>query len=67
MARLDRCRIGIPRELSEIHIQPWLNEGSLTCDPSFNCAPIHACYRVILINKFLETFYIIRGAFWCVF
>ena len=32
MARLDRYRIGIPRELSEIHTQPWLSEGSLTCD-----------------------------------
>ena len=26
-------RIGIPWELSEIHTQPWLSEGSLTCDP----------------------------------
>ena len=32
MARLDRYRIGIPRELSEICTQPWLSEGSLTCD-----------------------------------
>ena len=32
MARLDRYRIGIPRELSEIRTQPWLSEGSLTCD-----------------------------------
>ena len=31
--RLDRYRIGIPRELSEIRAQPWLSEGSLTCDP----------------------------------
>ena len=30
MARLDRYRIGIPRELSEIRTQPWLSEGSLT-------------------------------------
>ena len=43
--RLDRYCIGIPRELSEIRTQPWLSEGSLTCnpchhrDPSFNCAP----------------------------
>ena len=29
MARLDR----IPRELSVIRTQPWLSEGSLTCDP----------------------------------
>ena len=28
MARLDRYRIGIPRELSEIRTQPWLIEGS---------------------------------------
>ena len=33
MARLDRYRIGIPRELSEIRTQPWLSEGFLTCDP----------------------------------
>ena len=32
MARLDRYRIGIPRELSEIRTQPWLSEGSLTCN-----------------------------------
>ena len=31
--RLDRYHIGIPRELSEIRTQPWLSEGSLTCDP----------------------------------
>ena len=31
--RLDRYRIGIPRELSEIRTQPWLSEESLTCDP----------------------------------
>ena len=31
--RLDRYRIGIPRELSEIRTQPWLCDGSLTCDP----------------------------------
>ena len=31
--RLDRYRIGIPWELSEIRTQPWLSEGSLTCDP----------------------------------
>ena len=31
--QLDRYRIGIPRELSEIRTQPWLSEGSLTCDP----------------------------------
>ena len=37
MARLDRYRIGIPRELSEIRTQPWLSEGSLTCDPNTLC------------------------------
>ena len=43
--RLESYRIGIPRELSEIRTQPWLSEGSVTCDPchhkdpSFNCAP----------------------------
>ena len=40
MARLDRYRIGIPRELSEIRTQPWLGEGSLTCDPSHHRGPI---------------------------
>ena len=38
--RLDRCRIGIPRELSEIRTQPWLSEGSLTCDPCHHRGPI---------------------------
>ena len=38
MARLDRYRIGIPRELFEIRTQPWLSEGSLTCDRSLKCA-----------------------------
>ena len=28
--RLDRYRIGILRELSEIRTQPWLSEGFLT-------------------------------------
>ena len=40
MARLDRNRIGIPRELSEIRTQPWLGEGSLTCDPCHHRGPI---------------------------
>ena len=31
--RLDRYRIGIPRELSEIRTQTWLIDGSLTCNP----------------------------------
>ena len=38
--RLDRYRIGIPRELSEIRTQPWLSEGSLTCDPYHHRGPI---------------------------
>ena len=38
--RLDRYRIGIPRELSEICTQPWLSEGSLTCDPYYHRGPI---------------------------
>ena len=38
--RLDRYRIGIPRELSEIRTQPWLCEGSLTCDPCHHRGPI---------------------------
>ena len=40
MARLNRYRIGIPRELSEIRTQPWLSEGSLTCDPYHHRGPI---------------------------
>ena len=40
MARLYRYRIGIPRELSEICTQPWLSEGSLTCDPYHHSGPI---------------------------
>ena len=40
MARLDRYLIGIPRELSEIRTQPWLSEGSLTCDPYHHREPI---------------------------
>ena len=39
--RLDRYRIGIPRELSEIRTQPWLSEGSLTCDPQ--CLMTNKC------------------------
>ena len=38
--QLDRYRIGIPQELSEIRTQPWLSEGSLTCDPYHNRGPI---------------------------
>ena len=40
MARLDRYRIGIPRELSEIRTQPCLHEGSLSCDPYHHSGPI---------------------------
>ena len=38
--RLDRYRIGVPPELSEICTQPWLSEGSLTCDPYHHRGPI---------------------------
>ena len=38
--RLDRYCIDIPQELSEIHTQPWLSEGSLTCDPFHHRGPI---------------------------
>ena len=38
--RLDRYRIGIPRELSEIRTQPRLSEGSVTCDPCHHSGPI---------------------------
>ena len=38
--RLDRYRIGIPQELYEIHIQTWLSERSLTCDPCHHRGPI---------------------------
>ena len=37
--RLDRYRIGIPRELSEIRTQPWLSEGSVTCNPRHHRGP----------------------------
>ena len=42
MARLDRYRIGIPRELSEILTQPWLSEGSLTVDTCAQMAELKA-------------------------
>ena len=38
--RLDHYRIGIPRELSEIRTQPWLSEGSLTCNQCHHRRPI---------------------------
>ena len=39
--RLDRYRIGIILpELSEIRTQPWLSEGSLTCDLYHHRGPI---------------------------
>ena len=37
--RLDRYRNDIPRELSELRTQPWLSEGSLTCDPCHHRDP----------------------------
>ena len=40
MARLDRYHIGIPRELFEIRTEPWLSEGTLTCDPHHHKRPI---------------------------
>ena len=45
MARLDRYRIGIPRELSGIRTQPWLSEVSLTCDPYHHRGPIFKIAR----------------------
>ena len=39
-SRLDLYGIGILRELSEIRTQPWLGEGSLTCDPCHHKGPI---------------------------
>ena len=36
--RLDHYRIGIG--VSEIRTQPWLSEGSLTCDPCHHKGPI---------------------------
>ena len=63
--RLDHYRIGILRELSEIRTQPWLSEGSLTCDPchhrdpSFYCAPTQfhqqcTCYHIM--NDMLDCY-----------
>ena len=34
MARLDRYRIGISRELSEIRTQPWLRLSKTACSAS---------------------------------
>ena len=45
MARLDRYRIGIPWELAEIRTQPWLSEGSLTCDLYHHRGPIFLIAR----------------------
>ena len=68
MARLDRYRIGIPRELSEIRTQPWLSEGSLTCDPgdpSFNCAPTQFHQQCIItqvkINIKIKNIYLMHS------
>ena len=61
---LDRYHIGIPRELYEIRTQPWLSEGSLTCDPchhrdpSFNCTPKqfhHQCPWFHIMNDMSAT------------
>ena len=41
VCRLERYRIGIPRELSEIRTEPWFSEGSLTCDPCHHRGPIY--------------------------
>ena len=38
--RLDRYRIGIPRELSEVRTLSWLSEESLTCDLFHHKGPI---------------------------
>ena len=38
--RLDCYSIGSPRELSEIHTQPWMSEESLTYDPCHHKGPI---------------------------
>ena len=60
MARLDRYRIGIPRELSEIRTQPWLSAiHVITGDPSFNCAPTQfhqqcPCYHIM--NDMLDCY-----------
>ena len=64
--RYDRYRIGIPRELSKIRTQPWLSEGSLTCDPQLHYAAHNAMDKHIphtgdrkplafLINSSLRT------------
>ena len=37
---IRRYRIGIPREMFEIRTQPWLSEGSLTCDLYHHRGPI---------------------------
>ena len=38
--RLDRYRIGIPREMPEIRTQPWMSEGSLIWDSCHHRGPI---------------------------
>ena len=54
MARLDRYRIDIPRELSEIRTQPWLSEGSLTCDPYHHMGPIFFFFFFNRKNLFMK-------------
>ena len=53
MARLDRYRIGIPRELSEIRTQPWLSEGSLTCGPHYG---VHKTNIYLFFNQYISLF-----------
>ena len=63
--RLDRYRIAISLEMSEICTQPWLSEGSLptiyvtTEDPSINCAASqfrHQCPCFHIMNDMLECY-----------
>ena len=63
--RLNRYRIAIPRELSEIRTQPWLSEGFLpaihvtTGNPSINCAATqfhHQCPCFHIMNGMLECY-----------
>ena len=56
MARFDRYRIGIPRELSEIRTQPWLSEGSLTYDPYKKYWSLAYCvFQKVATNHFIDT------------
>ena len=53
--RLDRYHICIPRELSEIRTQPWLSEGSLTCDPYHQGAHLFIAHRRNSITSVLTS------------